>query len=131
MSDAAQTLLARTEAALAPLGAVERADDGSLRFEYSGALCSVSAMTLTDGLDVLALTCVLAWDVPASDAVPQRIATLNADIQFGTVLAVDRGETVDVILRYTFPAGGLDDTALTTMVLLVLSATADARETLA
>ncbi|NKV45409.1 di-trans,poly-cis-decaprenylcistransferase [Rhodococcus hoagii] len=60
--DAAEALQERARAALAGFVAVESDDDGSLRFEYGGALCSLRAVTLADGLDVLSLTGVLAWD---------------------------------------------------------------------
>ena len=36
-------------------------------------------------------------------------------------------EGADVVLRYTFPAGGLDDDALTTMLALVLTGVESSR----
>jgi hypothetical protein len=87
-------------------------NDGSLRFDFQGALCSLSAFTLTPGLDVLSLTCVLAWDRPLKPQLHKRVADKLAD----------------VILRYTFPAAGLDDMALTTMLLLVLGGAGEARK---
>ncbi|NLU85031.1 YbjN domain-containing protein [Rhodococcus sp. HNM0569] len=128
MTGAADDLLVRTADALRVFTQVDTADDGSLRFDYAGALCSLNAMTLTDGLDVVSLTCVLAWDRPASAALHKRVAARNDELQFGTVVAFTRGRTVDVVLRYAFPASGLDDTALTTMLLLVLSGAETARE---
>nr|WP_255450218.1 YbjN domain-containing protein [Skermania sp. ID1734] len=96
-------------------------DDGSLGFEYGGALCSLRAVTLSPGLDVLSMTCVLAWDRPLRPALHKRVADRNNALQFGTITIIGNGKLADVIMRYTFPAVGLSDEALTTMLLLVLS----------
>ncbi|ONM48730.1 hypothetical protein B0T44_03010 [Nocardia donostiensis] len=102
-------------------------NDGSLRFDYQGALCSLGAMTLTPGLDVLTLTCVLAWDRPLKPQLHKRVAERNNSLQFGSITVIGHGKLADVILRYTFPAAGLDDQALATMLLLVLSGAGQAR----
>jgi hypothetical protein len=102
--------------------------DGSLRFDFQGALCSLSAFTLTPGLDVLSLTCVLAWDRPLKPQLHKRVAERNAALQFGSIAVMTRGKLADVVLRYTFPAAGLDDQALTTMLLLVLGGAGEARQ---
>ncbi len=102
--------------------------DGSLGFEYDGALCSIRAVTLAPGLTVLSLTSVLAWDRPLKTALHKRVAERNNEIQFGSVTLIARGQLGDIILRYTFPAEGLDDGALTTMLLLALSGASRARE---
>ena len=103
-------------------------NDGSLRFDFQGALCSLSAFTLTPGLDVLSLTCVLAWDRPLKPQLHKRVAERNASLQFGSIAVISHGKLADVILRYTFPAAGLDDPALTTMLLLVLGGAGEARK---
>ncbi|TSE00072.1 hypothetical protein FOS14_09660 [Skermania sp. ID1734] len=122
MSDlAAEELQERARAALAALMEVRVNDDGSLGFEYGGALCSLRAVTLSPGLDVLSMTCVLAWDRPLRPALHKRVADRNNALQFGTITIIGNGKLADVIMRYTFPAVGLSDEALTTMLLLVLS----------
>lgn len=103
-------------------------DDGSLRFDYEGALCSLGAVTLAPGLDVLSLTCVLAWDRPLKPVLHKRVAERNGALQFGSIAVIAHGKLADVVLRYTFPAGGLDDGALGTMLLLVLSGAGKARQ---
>ncbi|PSJ20305.1 hypothetical protein CVH10_18310, partial [Halomonas sp. ND22Bw] len=102
--------------------------DGSLGFQYSGALCSIQAMNLSEGLDVLSMTCVLAWDRPVSAALHRKVAERNRTIQFGSIAVFGHGSLADVILRYTFPAAGLDDEALTTMLLLALTGADTARQ---
>ncbi|WP_430333132.1 hypothetical protein [Rhodococcus sp. ACT016] len=127
-TDAAEALQARARAALAGFVAVEADDDGSLRFEYGGALCSLRAVTLANGLDVLSLTGVLAWDRTVKPALHKRVAERNAQAQFGTINVITRGKLADVVLRYTFPATGLADAPLATMLLLVLSGAEEARK---
>lgn len=126
--DAATTLQERSRIALAGFVNVAETEDGSLGFEYAGALCSLRAVTLAPGLDVLALTAVLAWDRPLSATLHRRVGEKNASLQFGLVTVIPRGSLADVILRYTFPATGLADEALTTMLLLVLSGVDDSRQ---
>lgn len=106
---------------------VTTADDGSLSFNYAGALCSATAVHLADGLDVISVTCVLAWDRPASATLHKKVAERNAAVQFGSLSAFGHGRFLDVVLRYAFPAAGLADDALTTMLLLVLGGADTAR----
>lgn len=126
--DAAVVLQGRARDTLSHFVAVTETEDGSLGFEYAGGLCSLRAVTLAPGLDVLALTAVLAWDRPVSAALHKRVADKNAMLQFGLVSVITRNRLADVILRYTFPAAGLTDEALTTMLLLVLSGVEDSRQ---
>ncbi|KAF0845781.1 hypothetical protein FNL39_106170 [Nocardia caishijiensis] len=122
-------LQARTGACLQMQEVDVRVDpDGSLGFEYDGALSSIRAVTLAPGLTVLSMTCVLAWDRPLKPQLHKRVAERNAEIQFGSVTLISRGKLADIILRYTFPAEGLDDQALTTMLLLTLSGASKARQ---
>ncbi|MFI6869113.1 YbjN domain-containing protein [Nocardia sp. NPDC050406] len=105
-----------------------RVEEGGLGFEYEGALCSLRAVNLAPGLDVLTLTCVLAWDRPLKAQLHKRVADRNAELQFGSITIIGHDKQADVILRYTFPAAGLDDEALATMLLLVLSGAGRARQ---
>ncbi|MFR9751514.1 YbjN domain-containing protein [Nocardia sp. 004] len=124
-----QELQARAGACLSGYGIDVRVDaEGSLGYEYEGALCSLRAVNLAPGLDVLTLTCVLAWDRPLKPQLHKRVAERNNALQFGSLTVIGRGKLADVILRYTFPAAGLDDQALTTMLLLVLSNASRARQ---
>ncbi|MBJ8346869.1 YbjN domain-containing protein [Antrihabitans sp. YC2-6] len=117
----ATALQERALAVLAPFVELRVNDDLSLGFEYAGALCSIRAVNLSPGLDVLSLTCVLAWDRPLKPALLKRVADRNDALQFGSITVIGNGKLADVMMRYTFPAAGLDDEALTTMLLLVLS----------
>ncbi|AHH20579.1 hypothetical protein NONO_c58020 [Nocardia nova SH22a] len=106
-----------------------RVEDGdALGFEFEGALCSLRAVTLAPGLDVLSLTCVLAWDRPLKPQLHKRVADRNNDLQFGSLTIIAHEKLADILLRYTFPAAGLADDALTTMMLLALSGAGRARQ---
>ena len=122
-------LQARAGAALGLYDIDVRVDnDRSLRFEHQGVLCSLSAFSLAPGLDVLSMTCVLAWDRPLKPQLHKRVAERNTSLQFGSISVIPHDKLADVILRYTFPAAGLDDQALTTMLLLVLGGAGEARQ---
>ncbi|QNG18427.1 hypothetical protein G4H71_01515 [Rhodococcus triatomae] len=126
--DGAAQLQQRAADVLAKYVDVGTAEDGSLSFDYAGALCSVTAVHLSDGLDVLSMTCVLAWDRPISATLHKKVAERNGAVQFGSISAFGHGRYLDVVLRYAFPAAGLDEDALTTMLLLVLAGADTARQ---
>ncbi|MEV6069022.1 hypothetical protein AB0L82_20940 [Nocardia sp. NPDC052001] len=120
---------ARAGAALSRYDVAVRVEEGGgLGFEFDGALCSLRGVNLAPGLDVLTLTCVLAWDRPLKPQLHKRVAERNAALQFGSITIVGHDKLADIILRYTFPAAGLEDEALATMLLLVLSGAGRARQ---
>jgi hypothetical protein len=127
-SATAAELQARAGACLVRYDIAVRVEDGGLGFEYDGALCSLRGVTLAPGLDVLTLTCVLAWDRPLKPQLHKRVADRNNALQFGSLTLIGHDKLADVILRYTFPAAGLDDDALATMLLLILSGAGRARQ---
>ena len=123
----AAALLDRVADLLGASSEVLRGDDGvSATVSFDGTRAALQAMSLADGLDVLSLTQVLAWDLPNTEALRDDIDRLAGETSFGSIKrsSVD-GVTTDVLQSYTFPAGGLDDVALITMVTLVLSIGAD------
>jgi hypothetical protein len=124
----AEELQDRAAAVLGRFVDVRRNDDNSLAFEYGGALCSLGAVGLSPGLDVLSITAVLAWDRPHRAQLAERVAERNSALQFGTIILIDHEELSDVLLRYVFPGAGLDDDALATMLLLVLAGADDSRQ---
>ncbi|MFI1916355.1 hypothetical protein [Nocardia sp. NPDC020380] len=131
MTDAptpAEELQARARNLLTRYGVAIREEDGGLGFEYEGALCSLRGVNLAPGLDVLAMMCILAWDRPLKPQLHKRVAERNAALQFGTITVVGREKEADVIMRYTFPAAGLEDEALATIILLALSGASRARQ---
>ncbi|WP_216899063.1 hypothetical protein [Nocardia sp. ncl2] len=128
-TESAIDLQVKAGACLAHYGAVDvRVEGATLAFEYEGSLCSLRAVTLAPGLDVLTLTLVLAWDRPLKPQLHKRVAERNSALQFGSLSVIGHDKLADVIMRYTFPAAGLEDEAMATMLLLVLSGASRARQ---
>lgn len=119
---------ARAGAVLAKYNVDVRVEDTALGFEYEGSLCSLRAVNLSPGLDVLALMCILAWDRPLNAQLHKRVAERNSQLQFGTITVMGHEKLGDVVLRYTFPAVGLEDQPLATILLLALSGAGRARQ---
>lgn len=114
---------------LAPVLPVELDADGSLTVPHGGTFASLRTVTIAEGLEMVSLTQMLAWDLPLTAALRAAVAEQAHTTMLGTVTLAQRGEVADVVLRYNFPAGGLSDAALQTLVMLVLIAGAGVRET--
>lgn len=115
-------------------------DDGALSFRHGDVPGAVQAVEIADGLVLLSLTCVVAWDLPdragpgsrargakAGPGLAERVALRAGQGLFGTLGVVPTPRGNDVILRYAFPATGLDTTALGTLLMLVVSAASQLR----
>ena len=116
--------------ALAHVLAAERGDDGELTAAFEGTFVSLRPVTIAEGLEMVSLNQMLAWDLALDDELRKAVAAQVNRVTLGTVALVERGERADVLLRYNFPSGGLSDSALQTLVLLVLSAGAEVRRAL-
>lgn len=121
------TLLTTAAQALEQFHDVHVDDDGALTLRHGDVPCAVQAMQLAEGLAVLSLTCVVAWDLDDSPALAATVAERAGEGLFGTlgVVRTDRG--LDVTLRYTFPATGLSASALGTLLMLVVSTASQVR----
>jgi hypothetical protein len=104
--------------------------DGALSFQHAEVPGAVQAVELAEGLVVLSLTCVVAWDLPADSGMFERLALRAGQGLFGTLGAVRTERGLDVILRYAFPATGLESTALGTLLMLVISTASQLRSEL-
>ena len=101
-------------------------DDGALSFRHGDVPCAVQGIELVEGLAVLSLTCVVAWDLPGDD-VARRVAERAGQGLFGTLGVVGTGRGSDVTLRYAFPAEGLAASPLGTLLMLVVSTASQVR----
>jgi hypothetical protein len=102
-------------------------DDGTLTFAHGGVVCAVQGTELDEGLPVLNLTCVVAWDLPADDDVPTRVAMGVGEGLFGTPRVIRGEQGWDVTLRYAFPAIGLEEKAMGTLLMLVVASASSMR----
>jgi len=113
---------------------VEVGEDGALTFAHGGVLCVVQGTELEEGLPVLNLTCVVAWDLPVSDDpatdVPTRVALGVGEGLFGTPRVVRGEKGWDVTLRYAFPAAGLGEGPMGTLLMLVVGSASSMRNEL-
>ncbi len=105
-------------------------DDGALTFAHGGVVCAVQGLQLEEGLDVLNLTCVVAWDLPVEQDIPTQVALGAGEGLFGTPRVIRGEHGWDVTLRYAFPATGLDEKAMGTLLMLVVSSASSLRAAL-
>ncbi|KHF42551.1 hypothetical protein [Saccharomonospora viridis] len=132
MSEAVDTaaLLTSAQQALERFLDVRVDDDGTLTFSHADVPCVVQAMRLAEGLSVLSLTCVVAWDLPHEPTVAATVAERAGQGLFGTLGIVPTERGMDLTLRYAFPAQGLDESALGTLLMLVVSTASQIRSEL-
>ncbi|MEQ3554713.1 hypothetical protein WIS52_29970 [Pseudonocardia nematodicida] len=119
-------MLATAQAALERFHDVQVDDDGALTFAHGGVLCVVQGTELEEGLPVLNITCVVAWDLPDDD-IPARVGLGVGEGLFGTPRVVRGEHGWDVTLRYAFPAAGLDEQPMGTLLMLVVSSASSMR----
>ncbi|HEY3261889.1 MAG TPA: hypothetical protein VGJ95_16765 [Pseudonocardiaceae bacterium] len=102
-------------------------DDGALSFRHAEVAGALQAVELAEGLVMLSLTCVVAWDLPADSDMCERVALRAGHGLFGTLGAVRTEHGIDVTLRYAFPAAGLAVEPLGTLLMLVISTASQLR----
>ncbi|HEY2221986.1 hypothetical protein [Actinomycetospora sp.] len=120
------TLLITARESLEKFVDVRVDDDGALSFRHGDVPCAVQGIELVEGLAVLSLTCVVAWDL-TGDELPRRVAERAGQGLFGTLGAVATDAGWDVTLRYAFPAEGLAADPLGTLIMLVVSTASQVR----
>ncbi len=120
------SLLITAREALEQFVEVHVDDDGALSFRHGGVPCAVQGVELVEGLAVLSLTCVVAWDLTDPDT-PRHVAERAGQGLFGTLGAIGTERGWDVTLRYAFPAEGLAVGPLGTLLMLVVSTASQVR----
>lgn len=120
----------RLRTALDGVLAVEEEDDGALTVHHDHTFASLRVVSIADDLELISLTQILVWDLQLDNDIRAKVAQLAHDTVLGTVSFAEQvagGDVADVTLRYNFPAAGLTDEALQTLILMVLGAGADVR----
>ena len=102
-------------------------DDGALQFRHADVPCVIQASQLAEGLTVLSMTCVVAWDLPDEQSLAASAAERAGEGLFGTLGVVHTDQGMDVTLRYAFPAAGMDPAPLGTLLMLVVSTASQLR----
>jgi hypothetical protein len=146
------SLLERLTSALGEVTTLVEESDGALTVTVDGSVASLRVVSIAEGLEMVSLTQPLAWDLPLNNKIRERVAEQAGRTMLGTVALVEKvadgpqepanGSSArttrksaakrvgDVMLRYNFPAGGLTEEALRTLILLVLTTGADVRRAL-
>ncbi len=125
------SLAARLAEALRDVMPVDVEEDGALTVRHDGTFASLRTVTIAEDIEMVSVTQVLAWDLPLNAELRKRVAAQAQSTMLGTVTLVEQpGKRGDVMLRYNFPGDGLSDSALSTLVLMVLAGGADARAAL-
>jgi hypothetical protein len=132
------SLQERLAAVLDDIVPFEREDDGALTLRHDETIASLRVVTIAEGLDMVSLTQILAWDLPVDSKIRNKVARHARDSLLGTVSLVEKSagakrnskKAGDVLLRYNFPGAGLTDDALRTLILLVLGTGTDIRRDL-
>jgi hypothetical protein len=132
------TLSEQLAAVLDEILPVHHEDDGALTVHHDETFASLRVVTIAEDLDMVSLTQVLVWDLPLDSKLRAKVAKHANDTLLGTVSLVEKSEgakrnskkTADVLLRYNFPATGLTDDALRTLILMVLATGGDVRRDL-
>ena len=145
------SLLERLSTVLAEVTTVIDEDDDGLTVSHDGTVASLRVVTIADGLEMVSLTQPLAWDLPLTNKTRESVAEHASKTMLGSVVLVEKvveapvngssqkaakrrspaKKVADVLLRYNFPAAGLSDEALRTLILLVLATGHDVRDALA
>jgi hypothetical protein len=123
---------------------VQREEDGALTVHHDETFASLRTVTIAEDLELVSLTQILAWDLPLDAKLRAKVADHAHNTLLGTVSLATKGghkeiaagakrnskKAADVLLRYNFPAVGLTDDALRTLVLMVLATGSDVRRAL-
>jgi hypothetical protein len=138
------TLSDRLAAILGEVLPLTREGDGAITVHHDGTIASLRVVDIAEGLELVSLTQILAWDLPLDAKLRSAVADHAHKTLLGTVsLAAKSGhkevaagakrnskKAADVLLRYNFPAAGLADDALRTLILMVLATGSDVRRAL-
>jgi hypothetical protein len=138
------TLQERLATVLGEVLPLNREEDGAITVHHDGTIASLRVVEIAEGLELVSLTQILAWDLPLDAKLRAAVADHAHNTLLGTVsLAAKSGhkevaagakrnskKAADVLLRYNFPAAGLTDDALRTLILMVLATGSDVRRAL-
>lgn len=121
------TLQERLLTVLSEVLPAEAESDGALTVHHGGTIASLRVVSITEDLDLVSLTQMVAWDLVLNKKIRDGVTEQAHSTLLGSVTLVEKGKSADVILRYNFPGNGLNDEALRTLTLMVLDKGAEIR----
>ncbi len=86
------TLSERVAAVLDDILPIQREDDGAVTVHHDETFASLRVVTIAEGLDMVSLTQVLAWDLPLDAKIRAKVAKHAHDTLLGTVSLVEKSE---------------------------------------
>jgi hypothetical protein len=124
------SLQERLVTVLSEVLSLDEEPDGALTVRHAGTIASLRVVTITEELDLVSLTQIVAWDLVLTKKIRDSVTEQSHSTLLGSVTLVEKagattpkrnsGKAADVVLRYNFPGGGLSDDALRTLILMVL-----------
>ena len=116
---------------------VDEESDGALTVRHAGTIASLRVVEITEGLDLVSLTQIVAWDLLLNNKIRDSVTAQSHSILLGSISMTEKpaadqnsGIAADLLLRYNFPGNGLSNEALQTLILMVLDKGAEIRRTL-
>jgi len=106
---------------------VDAESDGALTVHHGGTIASLRVVPITEDLDLVSLTQMVAWDLVLNKKIRDKVAEQSHSTLLGSVTLAEKGKSADVMQRYNFPGNGLNDEALRTLILMVLDKGAEIR----
>ena len=116
---------------------VDEESDGALTVHHGGTIASLRVVTISEDLDLVSLTQMVAWDLVLTKKIRDSVAEQSRTTLLGSVTLLEkaadgRPNVIPVrpqtsMLRYNFPGNGLNDEALRTLALMVLDKGAEIR----
>lgn len=108
---------------------VEVEEDGALTVRHHGTLASLRRVPLHEGLEVVSLNQMLAWDLPCNAELRERVADRAGATMLGTVTMTEQpGGLATVMLRYNFPV--CEPAAMRILIEMVLDGGVEVARTL-
>ncbi len=74
---------------------IRREDDGALTVQHDDTFASLRVVTIAEGLELVSLTQILAWDLPLDSKIRGQVAEQARDTMLGTVSLVEKNGAAD------------------------------------
>ena len=86
--DPGMSLQEQLAAVLDDILPIQREDDGAVTVHHDETFASLRVVTIAEGLDMVSLTQILAWDLPLDSKTRAKVAKHAHDTLLGTVSLV-------------------------------------------
>lgn len=84
------SLQERLASVLGDVVALQEETDGALTVHHEGTIASLRVVNIAEGLDLVSLTQIVAWDLPLTKKVSDHVAKQARDSNFGSVSLIEK-----------------------------------------